>query len=90
MEPEKVAEIRRVAESGAQGLARLDAIRQGTRYWTQVLMTAVALARSQGATWREIGDALGISSQAAHERFTKGKLKVEVTVTGSRDVPGDP
>lgn len=74
-----VAEIRRVAESDPEGLARLDAIQQGTVYWTQVLMKAVTLAREQGATWKEIGDALGVSAQAAHGRFTKGKLRISVT-----------
>lgn len=29
----------------------------------------VALARSQGFTWKEIGAALGVSRQAAHKRF---------------------
>jgi predicted ArsR family transcriptional regulator len=32
---------------------------------------AVALARSGGTTWQEIADALGISRQAAHERFSR-------------------
>lgn len=31
----------------------------------------VAIARAAGATWNEIGDALGISKQAAHERYRK-------------------
>lgn len=72
---EDVANIRRVAEGDPDGLARLDAIQQGTIYWTQVLMRAVKLAREQGATWKEVGDALGVSAQAAHRRFTKGRLR---------------
>ncbi len=78
MAPEEVAKIRRMAEFDDDGLARLDAIHQGTVYWTQVLMEAVRLARKQRATWQQIGDALGVSAQAAHERFTKGKLDVSV------------
>jgi len=31
--------------------------------------TAVAIARDQGATWEEIGRALGVSRQAAWGRF---------------------
>jgi hypothetical protein len=30
---------------------------------------AVALLRSSGATWQEVADALGMTRQAAHERF---------------------
>lgn len=29
----------------------------------------VSKARAAGASWQQIGDALGISRQAAHERF---------------------
>lgn len=32
---------------------------------------AVRRARNQGATWREIGEALGVSAQAAQQRFRK-------------------
>lgn len=37
------------------------------------LRAQVDAARSLGCSWQEIGDALGISRQAAHERFTKGR-----------------
>jgi hypothetical protein len=30
---------------------------------------AVAAAMAAGATWAEIGDALGVSAQAAHKRY---------------------
>lgn len=36
---------------------------------TQDLITEVWLARSHGAAWTVIGEALGISKQAAHKRF---------------------
>jgi hypothetical protein len=32
----------------------------------------VAAARALGATWQEVGDALGTNRQAAHERFREG------------------
>jgi hypothetical protein len=34
-----------------------------------VLLRAVALERARGCSWQTIGDELGISRQAAHERF---------------------
>ncbi|EWC60678.1 hypothetical protein UO65_3961 [Actinokineospora spheciospongiae] len=38
--------------------------------WTRPLTErAVAAARGRGATWAEVGTALGVSRQAAHERF---------------------
>ncbi len=35
--------------------------------------TAVAQARLSGHTWAEIGQALGMSRQAAHERFKEAE-----------------
>lgn len=35
----------------------------------QARRAIVAEARAEGRTWEEIGDALGTSRQAAHERF---------------------
>lgn len=69
MDPVHLAEIRELAEHSPDGLTRLDAIVEGTRYWTDVLTRAVTLARQQGASWKEIGDALNVSPQAAHQRF---------------------
>ncbi|OLR90531.1 hypothetical protein [Actinokineospora bangkokensis] len=38
--------------------------------WTRPMTeAAVAAARARGATWSEVGAALGVSRQAAHERF---------------------
>ena len=39
-----------------------------TRYDTEC---AVRRARDQGATWAEVGAALGVTQQAAHERFRR-------------------
>ena len=33
------------------------------------LVELVAMARAEGATWAEIGTALGVSTQAAHQRY---------------------
>jgi len=54
---------------GHQHLALLSARRDATR---DVLRRAVAVARERGATWAEIGAALGISKQAAQHRFVSG------------------
>lgn len=69
LDPAHLAKIRELAEHSPDGLTRLDAIVEGTRYWTEVLTRAVTLAREQGASWKDIGDALGVSPQAAHQRF---------------------
>jgi DNA-directed RNA polymerase specialized sigma24 family protein len=65
--------MERVVRRGAtdiDGLVRLRNLKEvleGTTYW---LEEAVALARAKGRTWQEIGDALGISASAAHQRFS--------------------
>lgn len=37
----------------------------------QVEATNIASAREQGWSWKQIGDALGISRQAAHKKYGK-------------------
>lgn len=37
----------------------------------QVEATHVALARQQGWSWEQIGDALGVSRQSAHAKYGK-------------------
>ncbi len=40
------------------------------RHATEALVTElVAAARSDGATWAEIGEVLGVSTQAAHQKY---------------------
>ncbi|MDR7275093.1 hypothetical protein [Catenuloplanes atrovinosus] len=41
------------------------------RWHRTLLDEAVAAARAGGASWMEIGQALGITKQSAHERFSK-------------------
>jgi hypothetical protein len=49
-------------------LPELAALRTVVR---QLEVDLVATARAQGFSWREIGDALGITRQSAHERFAR-------------------
>jgi hypothetical protein len=49
----------RKLEGVAERLARIETQRDA----------AVAMAMEAGATWAEIGAALGVSTQAAHRRF---------------------
>jgi DNA-directed RNA polymerase specialized sigma24 family protein len=58
------ADLRALAEA-------VDSVRTGEARVREL----VALARAHGRSWGEIGIALGVSRQAARERFT-GKVKV--------------
>ncbi|MEV4252815.1 hypothetical protein AB0J52_06555 [Spirillospora sp. NPDC049652] len=62
----------RVPEAhGAPGgaLASVAAAAEAVRRADGHLRTAVETARSSGRTWQEIGDVLGITRQAAFQRF---------------------
>jgi hypothetical protein len=48
----------------------ISGITQGMKTMEATLAEAVRLARKQGATWEEIGKALGVSRQSAWERFS--------------------
>ncbi len=48
----------------------LRAASQFQRYFDAVQGAAAKAARTEGCTWDEIGQALGVSRQAAWERFT--------------------
>jgi hypothetical protein len=43
---------------------------------TAAALGAVGMARRAGYTWQEIGDALGISRQAAHYRYAAADERV--------------
>jgi hypothetical protein len=47
-------------------LAATAAIREAA---DQKLFQLVGFARDQGASWAQIGEALGVSTQAAHQRY---------------------
>ena len=54
-----------------EDLARIAEVRAQVIEVNQRLYAAVEVARSCGRTWAEIGQALGVSKQAARERFGK-------------------
>ena len=64
MEPEVLAERLR-SHDPAVGLRAVGALH---RLAEQVEAAAVARARQQGWSWEQIGDALGVSRQAAHTK----------------------
>jgi len=55
-------------EDPATGLRAVLALR---RLAEQVEASQVALARRQGWSWQQIGDALGITRQSVHAKFGK-------------------
>jgi hypothetical protein len=56
------------SEDPATGLRAVLALR---RLAEQVEANQVALARRQGWSWQQIGDALGITRQSVHAKFGK-------------------
>ena len=59
-QPEDISDLRAIA-------AALDSVARGEGD----LAEAVAEARANGRSWARIGTALGISRQAAHDRFAR-------------------
>jgi hypothetical protein len=53
----------------ADGIDAVAAARDLSRLTEDTMHEAVARAGTGGATWQEIGDALGASRQAAYQRF---------------------
>jgi hypothetical protein len=53
----------------AQGIEAVTAARDLSRLTEDAMREAVGRARAAGATWQEIGEALGASRQAAFQRF---------------------
>lgn len=52
--------------------AMVDETKTTLAEYERQLKTAVSKARADGASWRAIGEALGTSAQAAHERYNFG------------------
>jgi hypothetical protein len=74
MPPEDIEEAGRVEwwHRHAEPAERLSAVRDAARdaaRATTALATAVRAARSNKATWAEIGDATGMTRQSAHQRW---------------------
>jgi hypothetical protein len=66
---ELLALVRRLADGPLTleaGLRATAALRRGVEALQAEL---VATARSEGASWASIGEALGVTTQAAHQRF---------------------
>lgn len=59
---------RRVAEADEFELAELVQLRRDLEY---AIGEAIEGQRAYGRSWQHIGDALGITRQAAHERYGK-------------------
>lgn len=55
-------------EDAAEALANIS---QARKTLDNAEHQAVALLRSGGATWHDVGDALDMTRQAAHERFSR-------------------
>ena len=59
----------RTEPAGAAGLDEVRVAHELSALATAALRLAVDLARASGRTWQEIGDVLGVSRQAAFQRF---------------------
>jgi hypothetical protein len=69
--PERITRntIRKTEMHEVFPLAALEATACIRRYLDEVERRAVATARSRGATWEDIAEALGVSRQAVYQRF---------------------
>jgi hypothetical protein len=55
----------------AEPLAVLEALAAVQANMTTIMAAHVHVARTRGDTWEDIGDVLGVSRQAAFNRFSK-------------------
>jgi hypothetical protein len=58
-----------LADPPAAALALVDAAQRAQELASVLLTAAAVVARERGVTWQAIGDQLGTTRQAAHERF---------------------
>jgi hypothetical protein len=75
---------RRSVEPVLEALTAVEALARVVDRWRARL---VRLARTRGAPWTDIGQSLGVSKQAAHERY--GRLQRRQATQGNRP-PGRP
>ncbi len=60
------------------------------RYFQEVARHAAEVARAEGQSWQEIGAAVGISKQAAWERWRRPQEPVRARPPGLGDFPVSP
>lgn len=72
---------RRLIEPVLEALAAVEALARVVDRWRARL---VRLARTRGAPWTDIGQSLGVSKQAAHERYGRARTRR----TGASGLPG--
>lgn len=69
----ELSEIRRLVDTDPtcveEALDQIEAIKAGVTYWNGRLAIAVQKLLSEGVTYQRIAEALGVSAQAAHQRF---------------------
>jgi len=58
-------------------LLRLARLRGRLEYLQELLPLTVAEARAAGASWQQIGEALGMTKQSAHKRFAGDRPDIE-------------
>lgn len=68
---DRLTDLARLAEAAPSALERLAALRELASAVAAETLTAVDAAREDGESWSRIGDALGVSKQAARQRFTR-------------------
>ncbi len=67
---EAAATYLRMATEASSGPERLQALATTIERAQSAINLEVALARSLGVHWDEIGDSLGVSKQAAQQRYS--------------------
>ena len=68
----RLAELVRSVASSGSPLDRAVAARLLAKAAERLSRAEVMAARDVGVTWAEVGEAFGISTQTAHERFRSG------------------
>ena len=67
-----VADLVRLSSGSGSRLERSVAASRVAKVADRLSRAEVMAARDEGSTWAEVGEAFGISTQAAHERFRSG------------------